>query len=317
MRDRVDNDAAEVGGGVGRGVGQLGADARRVAQAARLPRHVAARVHEQEAQLWVSVEHTGHDQPLGRDRRLELVTDRVLEVVALEAGVGVVVRGVDHERQVMPLSRFAERFEVRVGQRRPGHRGADLHAHGASGGRLSEQLGRNLGCLQRYVREPAHARRFVRAELRQAGVDGPAQRGAPVLVGLIGEQGGGDRHHGGFQPARSSCSSFARASVKTGVISARTRSASKKSPRRRSGSRPPGAAARSPRAARRGCARPSARSGRSGTIGSSTYEPGWMVTVPPKTSGGRSSGSSWRNGPDPRSSFRNVVSRSPPAFGYS
>jgi hypothetical protein len=123
------------------GAGKLRTDRGGVAQAARLPRQVAARVYQEETEAGEAVQGAGHHQALRRDRRLQLVPDGVLEVVALQAGMGVVVRGVDHERQIPPLGGRPERAEAGVGEGRACHGRPDLGAHRARLGGLAQELG--------------------------------------------------------------------------------------------------------------------------------------------------------------------------------
>jgi hypothetical protein len=187
VRDRVDEEPAEVRGWVRWGVGQLGADRGGVAQAAGLPGHVAACVHEEQAQAGVTVQDAGHYQALRCDRRLQLISDRVLEVVALQPGVRVVVCRVQHQRKIQPFGRRPERVQARLAERDARYRSADVRSHGAGLGRGCEERGRRIGCLQRHVRQPAQAGRLVGAERRHAVVDRPAQRGPATRIRLVCE----------------------------------------------------------------------------------------------------------------------------------
>jgi hypothetical protein len=50
----------------------------------------------------MTIESAGAEQTLNRDRRLQLVTDHVLEVEPLKRRVLHVVSGVQHRRQTQP-----------------------------------------------------------------------------------------------------------------------------------------------------------------------------------------------------------------------
>jgi hypothetical protein len=127
-------------------------------------------MHEQQAQARVAVQRTRDDQALGRDRGLELISDRVLEVVALEPGVGVVVGGMQHQRHVELFGGGPKGLQPRPVQRGAGDGGADVRADRATGGGRPEQLGGAVRLLERHVREPAKPALIVSAQLGQAGV---------------------------------------------------------------------------------------------------------------------------------------------------
>ena len=159
VRDRVEQDLAQVGPRFPRAVRQLRPHRARVAQAARLPREVATGVQPARPSAPDAVERPRR-RSAARSRSSSPAGTRSRSRGSSPPARGCVrrVRGVQHHRQrraARPPPRTVPAPARRAAS--PRRRRADLHPRGALGGGVLEHLHRALRRLQRHARHPPSA----------------------------------------------------------------------------------------------------------------------------------------------------------------
>ena len=97
-------------------------------EATGLPWEVTTTMDQDNAYVGVAAKDTGRDQPLHRDRRLELVADDILKVEGFEPAVMFVEGRMEKHRRLETFSRGPERLVGVLVETPAGNAGAHLDA---------------------------------------------------------------------------------------------------------------------------------------------------------------------------------------------